>query len=250
MRISAQPAPISTQISNDTDIKRKQMEQAAAQFEGIFISQILKESMPDGEDGDAELLGKSNSMDIFKGMLNEAMGEEMAKSGAFGIKEMLMNQYRDIYAKAGSASIPSAKQAEIIGGRYTISSGFGFRSDPISRENSFHYGVDLAAAEGTEVRSPVNGTVYSAENEKGYGNCIKIRDDDGRLLVFGHLKEMMVKAGDTIRPGDKIGEVGSSGRSTGPHLHLEVRDSENRAIDPAGIFALKKNDKYAQRRQE
>jgi murein DD-endopeptidase MepM/ murein hydrolase activator NlpD len=103
------------------------------------------------------------------------------------------------------------------------SSGFGYRRDPFSGMHAFHRGVDLAAPIGTPVRATLDGTVISAGEDPILGNCIVIRHQIGYTSVYGHLHRILVRRGDLARRGQKIGTVGNTGRSTGSHLHFELR---------------------------
>lgn len=107
--------------------------------------------------------------------------------------------------------------------RGLLTSGFGSREDPFTGGNSMHSGLDIATREGAEVISPASGVVIFAGEKAAYGNCIVV--DHGRDIttLFGHLQTMLVKPGDKVERGQHIGKVGSTGRSTGPHLHYEVR---------------------------
>ena len=105
-----------------------------------------------------------------------------------------------------------------------ISSSFGERQDPINgEEGSFHPGIDIAAAFGTPVRAPADGIVVKASFGDGYGREIIIDHGNGISTVYGHLSGYAVTPGERVRRGQVIGYLGDSGRSTGPHLHYEVR---------------------------
>lgn len=99
---------------------------------------------------------------------------------------------------------------------------FGGRSDPFTGENNFHQGLDISAEKGHPVYATADGTVESASYSGDYGNLIVLTHDFGLSTRYGHLSKFNVKAGDTIKRGDVIGFVGSTGRSTGAHLHYEV----------------------------
>ncbi|MGP3697100.1 DUF5930 domain-containing protein [Rhodobacter sp. NSM] len=105
--------------------------------------------------------------------------------------------------------------------RYT--SGFGGRSDPFGRGHRRHEGIDMAGANGTPIYATADGTVIQAGWASGYGRMIKIRHDFGIQTVYGHLSQIRVEKGQRVSRGDRIGDMGSSGRSTGTHLHYEVR---------------------------
>jgi len=104
-----------------------------------------------------------------------------------------------------------------------ISSTFGFRQSPFSKKHEFHSGVDIAAHKGTPVMATANGTVTFAGYKGTLGKAIFIDHGYGILTRYGHLNALNVKKGQKVIRGDVIGEVGSTGRSTGPHLHYEVR---------------------------
>ncbi len=104
-----------------------------------------------------------------------------------------------------------------------ISDGFGYRIHPILKRKDFHVGIDLTAKSGTPIYAPADGVVEYAKKKGAYGNYLLINHPYGFKTAYGHLKSFAVKEGDYISKGDIIGYVGNTGRSTGPHLHYEVR---------------------------
>lgn len=116
------------------------------------------------------------------------------------------------------ASTPSVWPA-----RGWITSDFGQRTDPYTAERVMHEGLDIAAAHGKEVTAPADGTVIFAGLEGGYGNVLVIDHGYGVKTRYGHLSKVEVHPGDRVHRGELIGAVGNTGRSTGPHLHYEVR---------------------------
>lgn len=106
---------------------------------------------------------------------------------------------------------------------YTMSSGYGYRVDPIYGSSKFHEGLDFAASKGTNVFATGEGKVKVAGREAGYGNVIDIDHGYNYLTRYAHLSEILVKPGEEVKRGQLIGKVGSTGKSTGPHLHYEVR---------------------------
>ena len=130
-------------------------------------------------------------------------------------------------ARAAISLVPVASPAR--GARLT--SRFGNRRDPFTRRTAFHSGIDYAAPIGHPVYAPADGVVSSARRAGGYGLMIEIDHPNGLSTRFAHLSGMMVSAGDRVRAGEQIGRIGSTGRSTGPHLHYEIRRG-SRAIDP------------------
>jgi flagellar protein FlgJ len=120
------------------------------------------------------------------------------------------------------------------GGR--VSSGFGYRKDPFTGRYKFHHGVDIAASEGTAVYPAKEGEVRFSGYQKGYGNVVVVDHGDGFVTKYAHNRANRVAAGDRVGPDTVIAEVGSTGRSTGPHLHFEVR-YEGKQVPPEAVFA-------------
>jgi murein DD-endopeptidase MepM/ murein hydrolase activator NlpD len=116
-------------------------------------------------------------------------------------------------------------------GEVEFTSGFGIRSDPFLGRPAMHTGLDFRAASGDPVRATANGKVASSGWAGGYGRMVEIDHGNGLSTRYGHLSEILVKVGDPVRIGQVIGEVGSTGRSTGPHLHYETR-IDGEAVDP------------------
>ncbi len=112
-----------------------------------------------------------------------------------------------------------------------LASGFGHRDDPIDGEPSFHPGYDIAAPYGSPVQAPADGLVVETGWKQGYGNCIIISHGNGIATLYGHLSKILVKPGQKVKRWQKIGLVGTSGRTTGPHLHYEVH-RQGQAVNP------------------
>ncbi|GAB0110431.1 peptidoglycan DD-metalloendopeptidase family protein [Pseudoalteromonas distincta] len=106
--------------------------------------------------------------------------------------------------------------------KYYISSNFGLRNDPMNSRHAFHKGVDFAGWHKTEIFAPADAIVLRAGRNGGYGNFIELKHKNGLVTRFGHLNKIKVKKGQTITKNDVIGLMGSTGRSTGTHLHYEV----------------------------
>ncbi|HXI12839.1 MAG TPA: M23 family metallopeptidase [Thermoanaerobaculia bacterium] len=111
--------------------------------------------------------------------------------------------------------------------RGILTDGFGGRSDPFTGEPGNHNAIDISSANGQQIRSPADGVVAKAEWANGYGNVVFVSHGNGFSTRFGHLSGFNVKPGQRVKRGDVIGFVGSTGRSTGPHLHYEVRLNNN-----------------------
>ncbi|MCB1498517.1 MAG: peptidoglycan DD-metalloendopeptidase family protein [Bauldia sp.] len=115
--------------------------------------------------------------------------------------------------------------------RGSITSRFGMRTDPFRRRPAMHTGIDFRAPTGQPARATAGGKIISAGYNRGYGNMVEIDHGNGLTTRFAHLSKIQVKKGQTVAKGDTVGQTGSTGRSTGPHLHYEIRVN-GRAIDP------------------
>jgi murein DD-endopeptidase MepM/ murein hydrolase activator NlpD len=115
-----------------------------------------------------------------------------------------------------------------------ISSEFGWRQDPFTGDRAWHSGVDYAAAEGSSVKACWSGEVVFAGENKGYGKQVVIKHDQGWQSVYAHNSENLVSPGDQVQAGQEIAKVGDTGRSTGPHLHFELKQGDM-AWDPKQI---------------
>ncbi len=115
-----------------------------------------------------------------------------------------------------------------------LSSKYGWRKDPFTRQKTYHGGIDIAAQYGTKVYSSNTGTVEFAGWKGGYGKLIIIKHKFGYRTFYGHLSKIVVKKGQKVKKGSLIGKVGSTGRSTGNHLHFEIRRF-NRKYNPLNL---------------
>ncbi len=123
--------------------------------------------------------------------------------------------------RLAAKSIPTTLPVE--SGYY--SSNFGYRIDPINGQSAFHTGVDFIAQPGSPILSAAGGVVATAEFHSAYGNMVDINHDNGLTTRYAHLSKMLVKVGDIVLKGQRVGDLGSTGRATGPHLHFEVREN-------------------------
>lgn len=117
-----------------------------------------------------------------------------------------------------------------------VSSGFGTRFHPVDHKTKFHAGMDIAVAKGTPVGAAADGEIAFAGWKGGYGNLVIIRHPDGRESRYGHLDKINVAVGERVSAGQNIANSGSTGKSTGPHLHFEIRE-DGVAVDPRKVLA-------------
>lgn len=150
-----------------------------------------------------------------------------------GLKTMYgITSVLDILEKYGLDScIPLSSP---INGEYYISSGYGMRADPITHHQAFHNGIDISVTLATLVHSTADGEVVYVGQNKGYGRYIVIRYDYGFSAIYAHLSEYYTRIGKKVSKGEVIGFVGSTGKSTGYHLHYEIR-KDSKAIEPVII---------------
>lgn len=117
-----------------------------------------------------------------------------------------------------------------------VSSSYGLRPDPLTGESKFHYGIDLSAPELSAIHPLQSGTVLFSGEKTGYGNTVIVDHGNGLRTLYAHNSVNLVQPGDVVDPSTVIARVGSTGRSTGPHVHLEV-ERQGRKIDPAAFPA-------------
>ncbi len=212
------------------------------EFEAIFLHQLLsvmRESV--GSDG---IFEESAGQDIYMSMMDQAVARALAMQGGIGLAAPLLRHLEGVQPEGEpsggaaevvpAAAVPPAPEAApmqlaAVGRRLTAmveqfeySSGPGWRRDPFTAEWRYHRGLDLAAPEGTEVVSVAGGRVVFSGEQGSYGKTVIVEDSRGNRVRYAHLKEVHVREGEEVQRGQRLGEVGSTGRSTGPHLHLEV----------------------------
>lgn len=132
------------------------------------------------------------------------------------------------------ASIP-AIQPIALDELTRFGSAFGYRIHPIYKYSKMHYGVDLTAPTGTEIHAAGDGVVVRADFAGGYGRCVRVNHGYGYLTLYAHMSKMNVRPGQKIKRGDVIGYIGSSGLSTSPHLHYEVRIN-SKWVNPVNFY--------------
>jgi murein DD-endopeptidase MepM/ murein hydrolase activator NlpD len=130
----------------------------------------------------------------------------------------------------------------ITGG--VVTSKFGYRRHPVTGRGSMHKGIDIAAKQGSDIVAMADGLVIFSGRKSGYGNIVEVRHANGLETRYAHNQRNVVKEGDLIRKGQVIAKLGSTGRSTGPHVHFEVRRN-GEAVDPMRYLDLTKRSRVA-----
>jgi len=225
------------------DLPKQDIERVASEFESLFIYYLLKAMRETIIK--STLLGNTRGEEIYRAMLDEELAKSIARAGGIGLRELILQSLKredspslekgrdrnmEIYKEMGEEF-----QLPIKGGK--ISSGYGLREDPISGKYKFHYGIDIAAPEGTPVHPARAGVVIYSGKRPGYGNVVEIRHDNGYITRYAHNQRNLVKEGDRVTTDDVIALVGQTGRATGPHIHFEIR-IEGLAVNPAEIIPV------------
>jgi len=231
--------------------ERLQVAALVQQFEGMLLTEMLRElRMGDEKDDETFGLGGATMADTMRGEFAMALG----RNGGLGLGEVLAEAFARqqgvetvddttpvVPVSAGIAAAPSAAVVPSLPAAATaaheaaaITSPFGWRADPFTGQTRFHHGTDLRLAYGTPVAALAAGTVTFAGERGGYGTTVVVDHGDGRETLFAHLSSLDVAVGDRVAAGQTIARSGNSGRSTGAHLHVEVREA-GRPVDPRTV---------------
>lgn len=156
--------------------------------------------------------------------------------------DLSADQYTDLFTLVESRLFESRMASLMIPNTRPlpgpVGSGFGFRSDPFTGRGALHTGLDFPAESGSPIHAAAGGVVRSTDYHAAYGNLLEIDHGNGLTTRYAHASRILVKAGDLIKRGQLVAEVGNTGRSTGPHLHFEVL-VEGVQQDPAKFLAGK-----------
>ena len=203
-----------------------------AKAAGIKRDEFRFDEKP-GQGGPAPVLGgRELSVAEFNQMLAEISRVLDDRSDKLGVLDSVLMEGR-----LANKTIPTTMPVEM--GYY--SSNYGYRVDPITGKSSFHTGVDLIAPPGTPVVAAAGGVVSTVAYVPEYGNIVDIDHDNGLTSRYAHLSRSLVRVGDVVMKGQKVALVGNTGRTTGPHLHFEVRE-KGIPLNPNKFLSLGKND--------
>jgi len=189
--------------------------EAGAQLETFVLRNLLQAS------GAFKAPGSSTA--LYTDMFVDALAAQVAAHGGLGLAKTVEKGLRPPLAHT--------EVDAILNGAGHVSSTFGLREDPLEGGIRMHDGVDIAAAEGTPIHAAQAGVVTVVGNAEGYGNHIVIAQAGGANSVYAHAQDVRVVEGQHVRAGDVVATVGSTGRSTGPHLHFEMRQG-GAPVDP------------------
>ena len=204
-----------------------------AKAAGIKPTEFRFDEKP-GQGGPAPVAGRDLSVAEFNQMLAEISRVLDDRSDKLGVLDSVLMEGR-----LASKTIPTTMPVEM--GYY--SSNYGYRLDPITGRSSFHTGVDLIAPPGTPVVAAAGGVVATVAYVPEYGNIVDIDHDNGLTSRYAHLSRSLVRVGDVVMKGQKVALVGNTGRTTGPHLHFEVRE-KGIPLNPNKFLSLGKTNDF------
>ncbi len=249
-------------------VDRDKLKFAAQEMESFFMYQLLKVMRTTIQKSD--VFGDRKKEETYIGMMDMELSKKLTKAGGIGLTPMIMANLDSSLSsptkftpKEGAAGpkgpgfpLPRDRDRKTVpaeesqrDGVYrekeffwtrpleegNPSSRFGPRKDPLGGGMKFHSGVDLAAPKGYAVRAARPGEVTFAGRKGGYGNLVEILHPDDTVTRYAHASTLRVRKGDFVVSGQEIAQVGSTGRSTGPHLHFEL-SQEGRRVDPMEIL--------------
>ena len=251
-------------LSSRPDESPARVKELAHEFEAMFLAQMLRQMRQSmalaGSEEEGDGFGKAAFTDTF----DTELARHLSSSGGLGIADVIIEAYERRRGAGPSGSSGASRVSDALGAPGVpgvveaptreiaeppvelgpISSAFGWRRDPLTGQGRFHKGVDVKAAYGQAVPSVARGTVVSAGSQGGYGLTVVVEHDSGMRTRYAHLSELAVRQGDVVARGQDLGRVGSTGRSTGPHLHFEILE-EGRPVNPAvALQKLAENDRF------
>ncbi len=202
-----------------------------AKAAGIKREEFRFDEKP-GQGGPVLATGRDLTVPEFQQMLDDMSRVLDDRSDKLGVLDSFFMDDR-----LARKTIPTTMP--VNGGYY--SSNYGYRLDPISGHSEFHTGVDIVAPVGTQVMAAAGGVVSASTFMPEYGNVVDVDHDNGLTSRYAHLSKRLVKAGDVVMKGQLIALVGNTGRTTGPHLHFEVRE-KGIPLNPNKFLAIGKKD--------
>jgi murein DD-endopeptidase MepM/ murein hydrolase activator NlpD len=200
-------------------IRLDALSERLARLAGVKEKDLAKDE--DGRGGPMVRAHDPSSEDIQQ-QLQQLMAELEQRSDRLGVLEAMLLQ-KNLKSETLPSKMPVSAGSQ--------SSGFGWRVDPFTGQMALHEGLDFVAENGTPIQAAASGIVVAAEHTPDYGNLVKVDHGTGVETRYAHASKILVKPGERVEKGQIIAEVGNTGRSTGAHLHFEVR-LNGVALDP------------------
>jgi murein DD-endopeptidase MepM/ murein hydrolase activator NlpD len=260
---------------------RAELREAAEGFEAMMLNELLKEMMPENEEG---LFGKGLGSSTYHQLFLTELSTLLASTRQLGLADLIE---RDVAQRVGLTDESESRTEPIPGqalgrplpqisrnGHYgwqryfgsdssrtsgmesamrrhyesampvprfmkplegSLSSEYGVRKDPFTEELRHHSGIDIAAPEGSDIKASAAGTVTFSGRQQGYGNLVIIEHAGDFETWYAHNADILVREGETVEAGQVVAKVGNTGRSTGPHLHFEIRRNDE-LCDPEELM--------------
>ena len=238
---------------NLSEQDERRLEEACAEFESLFIYQVMKQMRKTIMKSGLTSGGKGE--EIFTSMMDQELSKLMSSRQGLGLRDVLIEQLtgeevlpRSIATQTYSKNLTVGEHGQlfVLPVFGSISSPYGWRADPFTGERDFHHGIDVSSHTGSEVYAAGAGQVIFSGWKKGYGKVVEVEHQDGLSTLYAHNSKNLVKEGERVAKYQIIAMVGSSGKSTGPHLHYEVRRN-GEPINPIKVTRISKGRWYANR---
>lgn len=222
--------PVQGKLSDKNDLTF-----AAKEIETIFLNEFLRIMM------EQTSFGKDRTVSTFMPVITAEVSKALSEKG-IGISEFIRGHIN----LRMEGAVESGKGVEDNDNNYNkkplnspvtgrVTSGYGMRIDPIEGKWRKHNGIDISVPEGTPIMPAAPGRVIFSGMSGGYGNCVVVEHENGITSLYAHNSINYVKSGDYVDNGKVIALSGSTGRSTGPHLHFEIR-REGEPVNPEGMI--------------
>jgi murein DD-endopeptidase MepM/ murein hydrolase activator NlpD len=226
----------------NSKVKTLQDQMAALEKRDNEVYRSIFEANPLPDSARAKLTGQKNELDKVSEMNDYGIGKDIAAQ-LTNISARIASQFISYDAivkliKNQDVKLASIPAIQPVSNKQLnrIASGFGMRIDPVYGTPKMHKGLDFTAAQGTPIYATGNGVVQTAgASDGGYGNHVEINHGYGYETLYGHMVRIKVRRGQRVKRGEVIGWVGSTGKSTGPHVHYEVHINGHE-VDPVYFF--------------
>ena len=226
----------------DDKIKKLQEQMSELERRDNHVYRAIFEANPIPDSARAKALDQQKEIQLVQGMDQDNLSTSIANT-LNNLNSRIVTQAKsyveiDGFIRNKEQLLASTPAIQPVNNKdlNRIASGYGYRIDPVYKTTKFHAGLDFAAPQGTPIYATANGTVETAGNTgNGYGNHVVINHGYGYQTLYGHMFRVKVRPGQHVKRGEVIGWVGSTGKSTGPHCHYEVRRNGD-TVDPVFYF--------------
>ena len=211
-------------------VDKNDKEAVAKQFEQVFTKLLVAEVHKSLQNSS---MFSGPTLEAFDGVFQEALADSLTAGQGLGLSKHILTQL-DHRPTVMPSAIRNPVKSGGLPTQGRVSSAYGWRSDPIHGKQTHHNGMDIAAPQGSPIRSVRDGRVVFAGERGGYGNVVIVDHGEGLQTRYAHCSELEVIEGQRVQAGEIVGTVGHTGRATGDHLHFEAQQN-GRSIDPMKI---------------